>query len=221
MIPALYDHQQKIVSADPHWIGLFLGTGGAKTRTALEMAEGETLVIVPKQQKLDKTWENNLQRFQIQGVSLHVISKEEFRRDWESLQKYDSVIIDEAHNHFGVLPDTRILKGKDIPKTSQLFEATKFYIEKTNPDRFYLCTATPASKPMNVWAIATLFGQKWDFFKFRERYYIQRKVGFRSIWLPKNTNALKEELVGLVKKLGYVGRLRCTGTDAYYEVHGT
>jgi len=207
MIPPLYQHQKDIIKDDPKMCGLWLGTGGAKTRTALELAEGSILVICPKQQVLDNTWHNNAHKFGIYKM-MRVISKEEFRRDWEQLNAYDTVIIDEVHNNLGVLPDTRTRKGVVIPKTSQLFEATQKYLERHPPKRLYLCSATPASKPMNVWAIARLFGKKWDFFKFRERFYVNIKMGYRSIWLPKTTSAFKEELAGYVKKMGYTGRLQ-------------
>jgi hypothetical protein len=100
-IEPLYDHQKRIIGEQKEKCGLFLGTGGAKTRTALEMALGLTLVICPKQQKLDQTWEKNNKKFNI-GVHLTVISKETFRRDWDKLPIYDTVIIDECHNNMGV-----------------------------------------------------------------------------------------------------------------------
>lgn len=205
MIP-LYDHQQRIIRDDPLWTGIFHGTGGAKTRTALELAEGSTLIIVPKQQRLDRTWEKNRDRFGI-IANTTVISKEEFRAKWETLPPFVTVIVDEAHTFFGVTPDTRQLHGVQIPKWSQLFVSLNSYIKKHQPKRFYLCTATPVSKPMNVFAIGTLLGKDWDFFRFREKYYISRKVGFRPIWLPKNTKVLKDKLVEVTKSLGYTGKL--------------
>ena len=50
----LYEHQKKVLLEDKHRCGLFLGTGAAKTRTALCLAEGKTLVVCPKQQREDK-----------------------------------------------------------------------------------------------------------------------------------------------------------------------
>jgi len=203
----LYSHQKSIIEEDRKVTGIWHGTGGAKTRTTLELAKNtKTLVIMPKQQFLDKTWENNRDKFDIQ-IDLTTISKETFRRDWEKLPRYETVIIDESHGHFGVLPDTRQKNKVIIPKTSQLFEATLKYIQKIRPDRFYMCTATPVSKPMNVWAIAKLFGKDWDFFKFREKYYIQRKMGYHSIWLPNNSQANKDKLIELIQMFGYVGSL--------------
>jgi hypothetical protein len=206
MIPPLYDHQNRILSENKKKCGLFLGTGSAKTRTALELAEGATLVICPKQQREDKTWEGNALKFGI-IVNLTVISKEDFRRDWEELPKYDTVIIDECHYNLGVLPELRQRKGQQIPKMSQLFEATYRYLHFNPPTRLYLCSATPASKPMNVWAIATLFGQSWNFHSFRAKYYSQIMMGRRTVFVPNKSEDKKNQLAELVKKFGYTGGL--------------
>lgn len=201
-----FKHQEAIIKADPKWAGLFLGTGGGKTRLALDLAEGRTLVIAPKQQTLDETWQRNAEQFDV-ILNLTVISKETFRRDWNKLPYHDTIIVDEGHHVLGVTPDTRRKNGQLIPKTSQMFDALLSYTRKYPPKRFYIVTATPASKPMNVWAIATLFGMNWDFFRFREKYYIQRKSGWRSIWLPRGTKECKEKLIELIKKMGYTGKL--------------
>jgi len=205
MIP-LYQHQKVIIGEDKKWCGLFTGTGSAKTRTALELAEGEILVICPKQQFLDGTWENNAKKFGIEKL-ICTISKETFRRDWRTLKKFDTVIIDECHNNLGVMPETRQRKGVQIPKTSQIFEATLLYLQKHPPKRLYLCSATPVSKPMHMWAVATLLGQKWDFSRFREKYYFPVRIGQRQIWMPRKDVETKERLAGLVRKFGYTGSL--------------
>lgn len=206
MIPKLYEHQKRIIADDKTRCGLFMGTGSAKTRTALELAKGSILVICPKQQALDKTWERNAEKFEI-NKDITVISKENFRRDWKLLPRYNTVIIDECHNNLGVTPDTRMRKGQEIPKTSQLFEATLEYIKKIQPDRLYLCSATAVTKPMNMWAIAKLMGVNWDFFKFRQVYYTAIRIGQRRIWLPKKDQATKDRLAGVVQRYGYTGGL--------------
>lgn len=202
----LYEHQKTTIAENKKKCGLFTGTGSSKTRTALEMAEGRVLVICPKQQKLDLTWEREDKKWQTKKKP-DVISKETFRRDWDSLPFYDTIIIDECHNNFGVLPETRQRRGVQIPKASQIFDATLAYIRKTNPKRLYLCSATPVGKPMNLWAIAKLLGVNWDFFGFRAKYYIEIRVGQRRIWIAKKDKATKDMLADLVKKFGYVGSL--------------
>ena len=114
--------QKTIINDDKPVTVFFLGTGVGKTLTALAMAEGPTLVVCPKQQKLDRTWEKNNEKFAL-GKNLTVVSKEEFRRDWTEIGYFDTVIFDEGHNMLGVLPETRQRNKVAIPKTSQLFEA--------------------------------------------------------------------------------------------------
>ena len=205
MIP-LYDHQKRIIEENKLKCGLFMGTGAAKTRTALHLAEGKTLIICPKQQREDKTWQRNAEKFDIK-IDMAVISKEDLRSTWEILPAYDTVIIDECHNNFGVSPETRQRHGVQIPRTSQIFEATLCYLKKFPPKRLYLCSATPVGKPMNMWAIATILGEKWNFFDFRNKYYYEVRMGQRRIWLPRKDEVTKERLAMLVKRFGYTGGL--------------
>ena len=207
MIPPLYSHQKKIISENKLKCGLFLGTGASKTRTALHLAEGKTLVICPKQQREDKTWERENVKWETK-VDLRVVSKEDMRKMWHELPRYETVIIDECHNNLGVLPAYVYIKGVQYPKTSQIFEATRNFIAKTNPKRLYLLSATPVPKPMSMWAIGTLFGQEWNFSDFRSVYYTEIRMGTnRRIWIPKKTEAVKQRLADLVQKWGYTGSL--------------
>ncbi len=205
-IPDLYDHQKLIISEDKKKCGLFLGTGSAKTRTALEMAEGKILVISPKQQRDDKTWQINADKFDIVS-NITVISKEEMRKLWNTLDYYDTVIIDECHTVLGATAETRQRNKKQIPKTSQVFEAVLNFLTKHPPKRLYLCSATPVSKPMNLWAIAKLLGIHWDFFAFRQKYYVEIRMGQRRIWVAKKDEETRNQMAKLVKHFGYTGGL--------------
>lgn len=220
-----YQHQKKIIDGDPKRAGLFLGTGSGKTRISLMLAHGNTLVIAPKTQVEDKNWERELENilkkinnFAITNKvfslkSLCVISKETFRRDWEKLPAFDTVIVDEAHTCLGVTPNTRQRNKVIIPKASQLFEALDNYLQKHNPERFYLCTATILRSPMTVWAAAKLLGRNWDFYQFRHTFYVKLPMPGREVYTPKTDEATKERLANSVKKLGYVGRL-----EDYFDV---
>lgn len=206
MVP-LYAHQQKIIDDNKLKCGLFLGTGASKTRTALHLAEGDTLVICPKQQREDKTWQRENEKWETK-VKLTVISKEDIRKQWATLPRYQTVIIDECHNNLGVMPAYAYVKGIQVPKTSQIFEATRKFIERTDPKRLYLLSATPVPKPMSMWAIGALFGQNWDFSSFRSIYYIEIRIGAnRRIWVPKKTEVARQRLADLVQKFGYTGSL--------------
>ena len=201
-----YDIQKQIITEDKLKTGVFLGTGVGKTLTCLVLSRGRVLIVCPKQQKVDETWQKNNAKFEL-GKDLTVVSKEEFRRDWEKLPAFDTVIFDEGHNMMGVLPETRQRKKVQIPKASQLFEAALNYLHKHPPERFYIATATPASKPMNVWACGKLMGKDWDFFKFRQTFYFPTMMGRRQVWLPKKDEATRQRLALAVQKLGYTGGL--------------
>lgn len=204
----LYSHQQKIVDEDKPIAGLFMGTGSGKTRTALMLARGKVLVICPKTQKEDKNWYREAEK--IGGLNIHslrVFSKEEFRRDHTALPAYDTVIVDEAHTCLGATPNIRWKNRKPIPKTSQLFEALEEFIARTKPSRLYLCTATIIRSPFTVWAAARLLGKNWDFYKFRDAFYIRLPMPGREVFQAKSDSATKDKLAALVRELGYVGRL--------------
>ncbi len=208
MIPPLYAHQKRIIDEDKKWTGLWLGTGSAKSRTALELAQKKILCIVPKQQRLDENFEKTLIEFDIKK-NITTLSKEEFRRDWETLPYYDTIVVDEAHYFFSGVNTTTHTKNKVVkPKVSGLFSSLYYYLKKHRPERFYALTATPMSKPMNVYAIMCLFSETPpDYFGFRQRYYFERKKGYISFWIPRNTPELQNELTEIVKQYGYTGQL--------------
>lgn len=218
----LYDHQLRIIDDDPKQTGFWLGTGSGKTRTSLMVARGEMLVICPKTQKEDGNWEREYQHLLDAGAaksiqSLTTISKETFRRDHEQMQRYDTVIVDEAHTMLGLTPNTRQRKRVTIPKASQLFEALDEYLARTKPARLYLCTATIMKSPMTVLAAKWLLkGIKaihpynncmGEFYQFRHNFYTKLPMPGREVWAPKKDSATKDALAAMVRDLGYVGRL--------------
>jgi len=210
-MPLLYTHAQKIVDEDKPVAGLFLGTGSTKTRIALFLARGSTLVICPKTQKEDRNWEREVMKIRAEKKDFHidltVISKETFRTVAATLKPFDTVIVDEAHTCLGVTPNVRYVKKQPIPKTSQLFEELGLYIMRTRPKRFYLATATIVRSPMTVWGAGKLLGQNWNFYDFRDRYYVRLPMPGREVWQAKTDEATKERLGETVRKLGYTGQL--------------
>jgi len=129
------------------------------------------------------------------------------------MKPYDTVIVDEAHTCLGVTPNIRWVKGQSYPKTSQLFEELYKYVQRTNPKRLYLCTATIIRSPMTVWGAARIFGLDWDFYKFRNIFYFQLPMPGRQVFTPKVDDEAKNKLADMVRKLGYVGRL-----EDYFDV---
>lgn len=202
----LYSHQKKIIDDDPKKCGLWLGTGSGKTRIALLLARGKTLIIVPKTQFLDENWQREKEKLGL-DIDITVISKETFRRDYKSLPRYDTVIGEEAHTLLGVTPNIKYIKREPYPATSQLFSAFKDYVEYHKPERVYLATATIVKSPMTVWGASKILGYNWNWYEFRSVFYIERRLGFRTIWIPKSSIDIKERLATLVKKTGYTGRL--------------
>jgi len=222
----LYKHQQDIINADPKKCGIFTSTGTGKTRICLLLAKGETLVICPKTQRDDRNWEREYlkivdeqasrygrgQPIKVFKPKLTVMSKEEFRRDAASLPRFETVIVDEAHTCLGVTPGTRQRHRQVIPMASQLFEALDVFIQRTKPERLYLCTATIIKSPFTVWAAAKLLGKiegdtMGSFYRFRETYYQRLPMPGRDVYSPKSTREVKDKLARLVKDLGYIGRL--------------
>lgn len=202
----LFEHQQKIVDENPTRTGLWLGTGGGKTRTALTLAEGKTLVICPKTQKEDQNWERELIKMN-KKLDLHVISKETFRRDHAGLGPCDTLIVDEAETCLGVTPNTRQQKGQTIPKSSQLFEALDAFTTRTRPSRLYLATATITRTPMTVWAAAKILGHDWNWYEWRDTFYQELPIPGRKIYAIKSGEHQKQKLAEKVNSIGYVGRL--------------
>ena len=219
-------HQQQIVDDDPKRCGIFLGTGSGKTRIALLLARGKTLVIAPKTQVEDGNWERehasvgeryialeDIKKDEYGYVapaisSLTVISKETFRRDHETLPAFDTVIFDESHTICGLTPNTRQRKKVQIPRASQLYEAASQFLQRTQPSRVYLCTATPTRNPMAVLAASWLLGDStWGFYTFRSEFYIRLNMPGREVYAPKKDNESKEKLGALVRSIGYTGRL--------------
>ena len=202
----LYKHQIDIIAENRPKTGLWLGTGAGKTLIALLLARGKTLVICPKTQKEDKNWERECQKNNLK-IDLTVISKETFRRDAHSLPVYETVIVDECHTSLGVTPNIRWKNKKPIPKTSQIFEALKQYLERTKPERLYLCTATIIRSPMTVWGAGKLLGRDWNWYKWRDTFYTKIPIPQHEVWIPKTDNSTKNRLAGIVLTIGYTGQL--------------
>lgn len=207
----LYRHQNKIIQDDPKKCGLFLGTGSGKTKIALLLAHGATLVVCPKTVKEDGLWEREHTKLKSKNGMI-VISKEEFRTRGLSYAFFNTLIIDEAHTVLGASPYYRWRHKKQIPKVSQVCEALFRYVAQHQPSRIYLLTATITRNPMCVWAAGRLLGKQWGFSAFRQKCYFKLPMD-REIWQVKKDKATKEWLGKAVRSIGYTGKL-----DDYFEV---
>lgn len=162
---------------------------------------------------------NSFRTVRVESISIQKRgSNEKFRRGTKvyniSVTGHPSYIVNDVvvhncHYTLGVYPDTVKRNGEMVPKSSQLFEALYRFFQKHPPKRFYPTSATPISKPMNLWALATLMGYKWNFYEFRDIYYSPIRMGFRTMWVPKKGDKIKERLARSFKKLGAItGRLQ-------------
>ena len=202
----LYKHQSDIIQDDKKKVGLFLGTGSGKSLITLHMAKGKVLCITPKLQKEEENFKREAKKQNI-DIDITSISKETFRRDWEFLGQFDTVIIDECHTVSGSTPSLKWVKGKAVPKCSQLYDSLIEYLEKYPPKRLYLLTATPIRTPMSVWGLGRILGKKWDFYKFRDIFYIRVKRGYHEFFIAKSDKETKERLGRIVRGIGYTGQL--------------
>lgn len=193
-----------------------MGTGSGKTRTALLLARGKVLVIAPKTQVEDGNWMREADRLpDVQFNSISVVSKETFRKLHAQMERFDTVIVDEAHTALGVTPNVRYRNKNATPKTSQLFEALDEFVTRTQPERLYLCTATIMKSPMTVWGANKLLrkDRQWNFFDFRNQFYTKLPMPGRDVYAPKRDDNTKDKLAAMVQSLGYVGRL-----EDYFDV---
>ena len=217
-----YDHQLEIIKDNPKRTGIFRGTGAGKTRIATYLAEGVTLVICPKTQTEDGTWTDEFE-FQ-EKDKLTILSKEQIKmkQNYYTLMdnKFDTIIVDEAHYNAGVLPSTFQKLYEEYPKVSGIHSMTKKII-KNNPEaKVYLLTATPATDPMKLYGIASLLGYNWDYFQFRRTFYFEQR---RNVWLrigkkrggglTPQGKVLKDKLAKIVNNIGYIGKL-----DDWFDV---
>ncbi len=216
-----YLHQQELIDMNPYFRGVAYGCGAGKTRTVLKLAQnkgGTVLVVAPKTQVLDQTWEREMKTTDIQ-VPLTVLSKEKFKK---GAPPCDILVLDEGHFALGVLPATRYRKKVEIPRTSQIFEAVHEYVKKHKPKAIYICSATPFPQPMALWAAATIFGENWDYFAFRRKFYHYVPTIGRGVWLPKRDDQTEALLRGLAQKWFSFGRLEDfvdVPDQVYKEIH--
>lgn len=188
----LYSHQQDLLDKNPprHLISWSTGTG--KTIMALALIKKNkvyTLVIVPK--ALKENWKRVAEQHQL-GHMIHIISKEEFRRDWDKLPCFKGIVIDEFH-YFGNIK-------------SQLSKALLAYRRKNGPQFIWGLTATPyLSSPMNIYALATHLGHKWNYWDFFSKFFHHVRMGRRLVPVVKKN--IGDKLAKLVQEIGSTAKL--------------
>lgn len=196
----LYSHQQDILEINPHKHLICWGTGLGKSLGSMELAYknrcNSVLVICPK--SLKEKWNRDIEIARINRVAetnsktWRVMSKEEFRRDWEKIGEYQAVIVDEAHYFSGI--------------TSLMSKALTKYLKKWNTKYVWLLTATPyMSTPWNIYTLARHLGKDWSYGAFAEKFFTHRYVGQRLV--PVVKNGIEDEIAMLVKSIGTTAKM--------------
>lgn len=189
----LYDHQKQILKRNPKKHGLFWPTGTGKTLALIKLAEKNAkniLIVCPK--SIKENWSREITKWASDNKQQwKVITKEEFRRDWEtlSLESWDGLIIDEAHSLCGY--------------KSQLFKNAQKYLKKAELNCIYVATATPyTSTPFSVYCLEILLGRYANWREYRYKYFDDVWMGSRSI--PKVRQDARFALAKIINKIGSV-----------------
>jgi len=187
----LFKHQFDLVNQAPSKHLLAWETGTGKTLAAIELAirtgNGNTLVICPK--SLKEQWLEQIPN----NVEWDVVTKEDFRKNWESFYKYNILIIDEAHYFSGM--------------KSQMHKSLIKYIKKHDPQYIYLLTATPyLSTPFNIYCLANILGHRWSYQKFKNTFFSDVRMGNRII--PVIKKGIEPQIAKLVNTIGNTVKLQ-------------
>lgn len=186
----LYKHQKDFLAKNPNKTALVWSCGTSKTRTALEwtkLYKGTALAIVPK--SLVTNWKREMNKW---GIQIDVLSKETFRRDCQTLKKYDQVIVDEVHTGF-LTPQFK----------SQMSKALRWYLKTHDIKRILLASATVyTSSPWNIYSLAILLGHKINYYQFSMTFFTQIRMGARMIPVVKND--IEPKLVEITKRIASV-----------------
>ena len=185
----LYRHQKSFLRQNPDKSALVWSCGTGKTRTALEWAKigKPTLVVCPK--ALKTNWKREGTKW---GSPIDVMTKEEFRSQWNNLIAFKQIIVDECHSGF-LTPNFK----------SQMSKALRNYLKKHSVPRVLLLSATVyTSSPWNIYNLAYYLGHKWNYRDFSFRFFSQVRMGMRIISVPKK--GCEKELAKLTKKIASI-----------------
>jgi len=180
----LYPHQQAKIDRNTAKCLIPYGTGVGKTVTSLELAEKnnvQTLIICPKAQK--KMWQENCLNYKEKHL---VVTKEEFKRDFKLLARYNAIIVDECHHFSG--------------RSSDLTKALEKYIKVHNPKYIWLLTATPyRSTPWNIQRLATFLGRPMPYMEFMRKFFYEVQMGHKRIQMVKKN--IEKDIADWVREL--------------------
>lgn len=185
----LRPHQERLVETAPDKYGFFLKPRVGKTATAIRLACGRTkscLVIVPK--SLKEQWEDEIYNWNNTDCLFTVITKETFRRDWDKVDKAESIIWDEIH-----------MAGANFK--SQIHKAAMRYIKKHSIKFFWGLTGTVyTSNCWSIYSIGILLGKDWKWYAWKTRFFNDIKMGNR--YIPVQKKGIEEEIATIINRIG-------------------
>jgi superfamily II DNA or RNA helicase len=163
----LFNHQKAILKEFPERCALVWETGTGKTLTSIELVKKSgvavALFICPK--GLKKNWQIQLDQhidYKVQKILL--MTKEEFKKAHLTLPQAQAIVVDEAHNFFGM--------------TSGLSKALIKYINRAMPPYVWLLTATPyRSSPWDIYKMLEILGTKFNYWDFRAKFFSEVSFG--------------------------------------------
>lgn len=191
----LYKHQEALINRNPRYLGMFHEMGLGKSLTAIRLAEknaSSVLVVCPK--SLVENWRRELLKWKSKILTTKwlVVTKEEFRRDWENLNfTNQGLILDEAHHFSGY--------------KSMMHKNALKWVHKNRPSCVYLLTGSPfLSSPFNIMCYEKLLGRKVSWMEYRNKYFKQVQMGSRSI--PVMRKDAGEKLSKVISQFASVAR---------------
>ncbi len=184
----LYAHQQALLNKNPKRYLIAHDRGTGKTISVLELCKlnnVQALIIVPK--SIKKQWITQCEHEDYAYLKHKVVTKEEFRKDWEKIGPYNAIVVDEAH-WFASL-------------TSKMSKSLQKYLKKYFYTYVWLLTGTPyLSNVWNIFTLAKHLGHKWNYWSFRQKFFYDVRMGARMV--PMQKKGIEEEIASLLHTIG-------------------
>ncbi len=204
--------QQIIIDEDKKKCILGLGTGKGKTLSSLLLAQGKILIVVDKQQKVDKTFENTIKKFNL-DKDITVLTIDQFRKTYTTLPYFDTLIIDECHKQLGGA--VVYFRFKTYFKPSSICKALLSYVAKHNPERVYPLTATVEASPMTVYNACKIIGIHFSLNEWIKAFYFLLNERYRC----KKDKATEDRLIAVIQKHGYYEKHDDAPEQIYRQIY--
>lgn len=202
-----FKHQQDIINRKPAKTGLWWATGTGKSKTALFLAYNwklpQCLIICPK--SLKENWRREIIKANLPIDYFVIMTKEDFKKNWDNLPRFPGLIVDEAHYFFN---ETSAMSKSLFCDNKK--EKTIGYIRKHNPSYMYFLTATPHNGKSHLQAFTTakMLGMNYNRKIFMECFYYLETQGTRRFWKPRLDKKTMDEIQEIIRNNGEVMALQ-------------